>query len=107
MSKFKGTKGKWFINDEEPLKPEDYLEIMVEVESKHFTKVALGAVYDQRDDVGKANAKLIAAAPELLEALNAITDNIETWLNTGVAADKKISKELYNNAVSAIKKATE
>lgn len=68
-------------------------------------------IVDEKDNIlnirdNRTNAKLVAAAPELLEALNAITDNIETWLNTGVAADKNISEELYNNAVSAIKKAT-
>lgn len=55
---------------------------------------------------GAANAKLIAAAPEMLEALLSFTDNIDNWLKTGIAADPKSSKAIYDAAKAAIKKAT-
>jgi hypothetical protein len=53
----------------------------------------------------KENAKLISAAPNMLEALIAITDNIDKWLETDIPADKETSKKLYDDAKKAIKKA--
>lgn len=55
----------------------------------------------------KANAKLIAAAPDLLEALEALMEEYENIGNTGdcgyFAADQQ---EVYIKAMAAIRKAT-
>ena len=51
------------------------------------------------------NAQLISADPNMLEALIAITENIDKWLETDIPADKETSKKLYDNAKNAIKKA--
>ncbi len=53
------------------------------------------------------NGKLIAAAPEMFEALQLFTENVEEWLKSGIAADKETSEMIYNKAKLAIKKATE
>lgn len=38
------------------------------------------------------------------KALQALTDNIDNWLETGESTSKEISKELYENAKEALKK---
>lgn len=53
----------------------------------------------------RANEKLRASALDLLNALIAITDNIDQWLETGEPADKETSKKLYEDAKAAIDKA--
>lgn len=40
----------------------------------------------------------------LVDALTAITDNIDNWIETGVPADRETSKRLYDDAKEAIKK---
>ncbi len=52
-----------------------------------------------------ANARLIIAAPELLEACKTMVANIESWLQTGVPADAQESEILYHQMVTAIAKA--
>jgi len=51
------------------------------------------------------NANLMAAAPELLEALETFVNNVDYWLETGIPADKEESERIYNLAKFAIKKA--
>lgn len=57
MREFKGTKGEWFA---------DGYDIFAENGDYHICKISA----DLDDSVEEANAELIAAAPELLEALN-------------------------------------
>ena len=53
----------------------------------------------------QANEKLRASSLYLLKSLIAITDNIDNWLESGIPANKKESKNLYDNAKIAINKA--
>ena len=50
-----------------------------------------------------ANARLIAAAPELLAALKRQQANIRRWLETGVPADAEESKSISEQIDEAIK----
>jgi hypothetical protein len=59
------------------------------------------------DDEGGANrnAKLIAAAPDLLSACKRQIANIERWLETGAPASPEESKSIYDQMVAAVAKA--
>ena len=61
MKEFKGTKGEWKVIHE------------INVTSKSNRAICACGSYDSREkssqDINKANAKLISAAPKLLEAL--------------------------------------
>jgi len=100
----KHTKGEWRIDDM-PLPSRKTVEI------KHCGEVICSLKHRQRvkhytlDGLPemKANAKLIAAAPELLRALNTIS---EAFWTDGETEEEKIS-DLQNIATEAIKKATE
>ena len=89
--KFKGTQGNWKINKNESL---------VFAGKTHIRSYPVGMTVEQKNDL-----KLIASAPELLEALQAITNNLENWVETGEVLDAKESKALYDNAKKAINKA--
>ena len=52
-----------------------------------------------------AYSNIISAAPNMLIALKALTDNIDNWLETGMPSDAETSKALYDNAKDAINKA--
>lgn len=56
-------------------------------------------------DEAEANARLIAAAPDMLQALQEMIANCDRWLETGIPADAEESKRLYNQMAAALKKA--
>ena len=91
MAGFKGTKGKW--------------------EAKNLFNNWI--ITDNKDNVlnirdNEANAKLMAAAPELLEALEEIIEmNRQTALDQYGDAEKAESWSCVTIARKAIKKATE
>jgi hypothetical protein len=60
----------------------------------------IAEVYGNADGNAEANARLIAAAPELLEALKRITDAIE-----GTEPSQHVLDCLYKVAIKAIAKA--
>lgn len=60
MSKFKGTPGPWHVANGCQIRS---------------AKDQIAKAWMMRDGEGQANARLIAAAPELLEALNLVLDN--------------------------------
>ena len=71
MSEFKGTKGKWFINQNRS----NILLTNIESEThricevKHFGEPMLKGLIDSTQEEGLYNAKLISCAPEMLEML--------------------------------------
>jgi hypothetical protein len=108
----KHTKGNW-----NRLRDYNYSEVAVPIESIHcngrYIAVILASrnLYDKAMDEATANAKLIAAAPELLEALNGLLAVIPKPSNASVLTDNPINDyaknilKVYNKAEQAIKKA--
>jgi hypothetical protein len=112
MEIFKGTKGKWEINDEKSNGIID-ASIAYNIQSKS-SYLDICAVWK---DVGseieaEANAKLISCAPEMFEALNKFVDAIESeeiiikenYDNDGF---ENSGNRLYTEFKQLIKKATE
>ncbi|MDU3074930.1 MAG: hypothetical protein E7B29_01155 [Mixta calida] len=84
MTGFKGTPGPWITADAHG--PVDGGDCIQEVSSEHKFFVATCCHYTSREGV-KANARLIAAAPELLEALQtymAAVNQMNVAMNDGV-----------------------
>lgn len=98
---FKGTKGEWFIAD----------EIDVHSDCEESTGI-VAQVFDGLDthvsqlnkEKQEANAKLIAAAPELLEALQEIVKMQEDNYGDGMNTHMKL-RTLCKDAKKAIEKA--
>lgn len=94
-NKFRGTNEKWRY-----VKPTSKFDACTISESG---KVIGYCAKNSQED--RANEKLRASALDLLNALTAITDNIDNWLESGEPADKETSKRLYDTAKEAISKA--
>ncbi len=96
MEEFKHTKGPWKIVKayQDELKC-DMMSIQRDKKGDNISESVCGIF--RMKDIDKANAKLIAAAPELLEAL------IKIKSMGGFGADGEIGKIINE----AIKKATE
>ena len=94
MKEFKGTSGRWNINKWGQIVDENNKAIV-------FTGLTL-AMKDNEET--KANAKLIAAAPELLEALKNMV-NVAKGLKWEEATTGR--QIILQDAEQAIKKATE
>lgn len=101
MKDFKGTPGKWsFSHGSASDDSVDCIEInssesLHEVAYLQSTPSSIGKYEQTSFDKTIANAHLIAAAPDLLEALQACLG----WVNNGVARDA------HKKAVAAISKA--
>ena len=54
----------------------------------------------------EANARLIAAAPDLAEAVRRQVENIERWRETGIPATPEESKSIYEQLLAALTRAT-
>ena len=88
MKKFKGTKGEWVVSDKNPM--------MVLTDNGAYRSNAMQVVNSSVEEL-KANAKLIAAAPDLLSALqHFMTDykNGEISMGTIGNAELAINKVL-------------
>ena len=70
MSEFKGTKGKWFIDNEEShiMSNDVYCNV---ISTKNT--IGLADIYGD-DEQAKANALLISKAPEMLEMLKEVIE---------------------------------
>ena len=102
----KYTKGNW---EYEPTITKDKngnpLYYLVCLNSQHFVNVMVNKYLNINIDEAKANAKLIAAAPDLLEACNIAKELIETRnkINLSDTTWNSVHKKL----AEAYKKATE
>lgn len=91
MKEFEGTKGEWI-----------YLQELGEVVSKPSGLIADLVVNGSEDH----NGRLIAAAPELLEALQYLFDNYKQLADSGDAGNWRLEDEPSGKkALHAINKA--
>lgn len=99
MSEFKGTPGPWVVGCSSPTRAE-----------VNTANSSIADVWNLHRDVNHvANARLIAAAPELLEALQAFDASADLWLPANVGEDRVHEAEalhqLRHKASAAIAKA--
>jgi len=100
MKEFKGTPGKWLAKLENGRNAHDII-----VDREDYAWVA--SVHQQFHDVAtveqaEANAKLIAAAPELLELAFKFRSDLINMLHQSPARDNRIAQidEVINKAIS-------
>lgn len=105
MEKFKGTPGPWRVSDD------DYT--FQHVADDFYHQISAGCGYlDEREGMGFSlsgpmsihDASLIAAAPELLEALQELISGYEDREHLGMF-DMLVHGDLIQKANAAIKKA--
>lgn len=97
MKEFKGTRGKWYMSNDTG---------GLQVHSTRFPAGIdiISLMFPQfHDEQTKANAQLIAAAPELLNALQALMDGVAN-LPPLTAIEGALEKQ-YKQAEKAINKA--
>lgn len=107
MEKFKGTPGPWFVSD-------NHSEVNEKLSDKgyHFISTESGFYSDEHDSgfeiagcISIADANLIAAAPDLLEALQDIVRSSQAF-HSALEFDHEFDGvALYDNAVKAIARA--
>ena len=86
------TKGKWYIDSIKPSKPHKGKGGFVTISSGDWLKfVKVFIHWDRPTKEAEANAKLIASAPELLEALKYFEENYPNT-KAGELARKAIKK---------------
>jgi len=112
MSNFKGTPGPWMAYESR----DDRCFYIAQQDGAPFTPdysdvcgLACNTWSGERHTVQAANARLIAAAPELLEALQAFEASADLWLPANVGEDRVHEAEalhqLRHKASAAIAKA--
>ena len=95
MKKFKGTKGDWHLDSEEARKGEyEAYELDINFNEYRFHCATVYCDAEIPTEEELANAKLITAAPDLLEALMSIENDNNT-----------IPKNIWDMRNEAIKKA--
>ena len=75
MNEFKGTPGPWYWNSDDELFSEKNIEVLVACDDDKPYRTNSATIEHHYDpEIKKANKTLIAAAPELLEALDELAN---------------------------------
>lgn len=100
----KFTKGNWYVSTDK-YDINEYGVIGVDISTTNeLNIITVWGDGKEITEVTEANAKLIAAAPDLLQSLYQI---LSLYEQLAVALPLIIKEEWYNKAKEAIKKATE
>ena len=101
MKEFKGTKGKWMVAGYDDLKVVPDMQ-----NNEHIGYIAHcgdGTRWGNDCEVAKANAQLIAAAPDLLEALLSLMDGVANL--PPLVAIEGVLKTEWEQGLKAVNKA--
>ena len=101
MKEFKGTKGKWMVAGYDDLKVVPDMQ-----NNEHIGYIAHcgdGTRWGNDYEVAKANAQLIAAAPDLLEALLSLMDGVANL--PPLVAIEGVLKTEWEQGLKAVNKA--
>ena len=93
MKEFKGTPGKWSASDDE-----ESMATSVII-SDSLDIIAVVGTYMTSYEEDYANASLIAAAPELLEALQYINHAINHGTQMDIVMGQEMAEEAINKAL--------
>jgi hypothetical protein len=95
----KHTKGPWVTEDETSIN--EHGAVGIDISNLHGSTENLATVwcFDTDDEEGNANARLIAAAPELLEVLIEIKNNTDIWDNLFLFQKERIN-DVINKATN-------
>lgn len=88
----KHTPGPWFVDHKSPF----LVRAGDDIDGRHIAHIG-PANYTPRFDVDEPNAKLIAAAPDLLEALEACRNELLSMINMHNAQDPNDGSWLYDH----------
>lgn len=94
----KYTKGEWVIDKETFVNEHGQTGIQISTKGFYREFVAVWAE-DEKDEQAKANALLIASAPELLEAL----EKVKFALDNSTEVDRKYWSKIILNAIKKAK----
>ena len=101
MTQFKGTPGPWYCESNSraigPLIQDDDDQCFHMIEHVAYVE------YQLNEDIQHSNARLIAAAPELLEALTTTLDEIGHWLSQQKPGLKEKIDSVVANALGESK----
>lgn len=84
---FKGTKGKWYLQEYS-----DAYTNIIRVKTDTHDGIFLGSTSQNPNPEYRANAKLIASAPELLEALQEIQIDLSILKSNFIQIEKTDSR---------------
>jgi hypothetical protein len=108
MEKMKHTPGKWVFK---VIYDNERNQNMISIHQKGWNTIndgdnglsSIAGIWDDSEQ-SKANAKLIATAPELLETLQELTEGVQDQINHHEISSDNI--KLVKNALKVIERAT-